>query len=323
MSRLTKNINSGWSLYWVTSDGDEDCFVVARNSRSAARVEVEYCGFDSEQVEVIRVKSISLEAIKKWKTRRSKDGIKLELPWYVDKWLLKKQGAIFRERGTLSETLIDDVVYTNSCDGPVRPRTIGREFLRKFKAEKAFQEYGHEDQYSQSQEVLFLLLGICLARTQEIEHLIAHSFILGVFNKTDRKKNLTIDELIQKWKRKTLGQMLKAIEEDWEMDPMFHAGLRWFLRMRNELVHGFTTSEQYDFQTVWGQNEAVAFLSFYEFISRPLREAFKATMYASLDIGNKFLLKGDSGKQLRLTKVQKEMISLFVEFFNLKTNMNS
>lgn len=35
-----------WNLYWVESDGIEDCFVVARNSRSACRVEIDENGFD-------------------------------------------------------------------------------------------------------------------------------------------------------------------------------------------------------------------------------------------------------------------------------------
>lgn len=30
-----------WKLYWVASDGLEDCFVVAKNSRSAKKIEKE------------------------------------------------------------------------------------------------------------------------------------------------------------------------------------------------------------------------------------------------------------------------------------------
>src|SRR6266850_2117546 len=216
MSVKPRDRSSGWSLYWVTSDGDEDCFVVARNSRSAVRVEVDYCGFDREDVTAIRVESIPKGTLRGWEAHRARESVRQPLPWYADQWLLKRLGAVFRERADLSETLIDDVVYTNSPNAPVPPRTIGRRFITEFKAVKAFQRYGHEDRYSQSQMTLFTLLGICVARVQEIEHLIAHSFILGAIVKSERRRNKTIAELTQSWKRKTLGQMLKTIEQGWK-----------------------------------------------------------------------------------------------------------
>jgi hypothetical protein len=39
----------------VSSDGYEDCFVVARNRRSAARVELDMNGFDPDDVEAERI----------------------------------------------------------------------------------------------------------------------------------------------------------------------------------------------------------------------------------------------------------------------------
>ena len=39
-----------WKLYWVTSDGLEDCFVVAKNSRSAKRIEKDANGFEDQEV---------------------------------------------------------------------------------------------------------------------------------------------------------------------------------------------------------------------------------------------------------------------------------
>ena len=56
----------------MTSDGDEDCFVVARNSRSAQRVEIDYCGFDPGEVKAVRVKPIAKETLRQWKVRLSK-----------------------------------------------------------------------------------------------------------------------------------------------------------------------------------------------------------------------------------------------------------
>jgi len=315
--------HSGWNLYWAISDGEEDCFIIARNSRSAQRVDVEYCGFESGDVHAIRVKAIPKEVFVKWEKRRAKDGGRHPLPWYADKWLLRHLGASFRERDHLRETLIDDVVYTNDPNGPVRPRTVGRRSLTEFRAVKAFQRYGHEDRYSPSQMTLFTILGICIARVQEIEHLIAHSFVLGAIVDSERRKNRTIAELIESWKRKTLGQMLRTIESSWEIEPTVHASLQLFLQMRNELVHGLTTNDQYDIHTSWRQDETVGFLTLFEFISRPLREAFQASLYASIDIGNKHLLKDDPAKHHRLTARQRKKIGLFAAFFSPRQQTDS
>jgi len=229
--------------------------------------------------------------------------------------LLKRLGAVFRERADLSETLIDDVVYTNSPNAPVPPRTIGRRFITEFKAVKAFQRYGHEDRYSQSQMTLFILLGICVARVQEIEHLIAHSFILGAIVKSERRRNKTIAELTQSWKRKTLGQMLKTIEQGWKIEPTVHASLQMFLSMRNQLVHGLATSEQYSIHTAWGQDETIGFLMLFELVSRPLREGFEASLYASIEVGNEHLLKDNPERHVPLTTRQRKRIALFAAFF--------
>lgn len=317
-SRLSSNSHSGWNLYWVSSDGEEDCFIVARNSRSAQRVDAEYCGFDRDDVHATRAKAIPKKILNDWEKRRSKNSHRQPLPWYADAWLLRRLGASFRDREHLSETLIDDVVYTNSPNGPVRPRVIGRRHLTEFRAIKAFQRYGHEDHYSQSQMTLFGILGICVARAQEIEHLIAHSFVLGAIAESERRKNQTIGELIKSWKRKTLGQMLRTIESNWDIDPTVHASLQLFLEMRNQLVHGLTTSERYDIRTSWGQDETIGFLSLFELVSRPLREAFKASLYASIDIGNTHLLKDEPEKQHLLTVRQRKKIGLFAALFSPK-----
>lgn len=181
--------------------------------------------------------------------------------------MLSQLDAEFRERETFSETLINDIVYTNCGEGPIRPRTIGRKFLKEFQDVKAFQRYGHKDRYTESQMTLFSILGICIGRCQQIEHLIAHSFILAALSPSERKRNLTIKETINKWKRKTFGQMILAIEEGYEIEPTVHASLKLFLEMRNKLVHELTRNEQYNIDTSWGQDEMIAFLSLFELIS--------------------------------------------------------
>jgi len=185
----------------------------------------------------------------------------------------------------------------------------------EFQSDKLLARYGHEDRYSESQMTLFALLGICVARVQEIEHLMAHSFILGAVAGSKTQRNLTVAEFIKSWKKKTLGQMLQTIEQSWEVEPTILASLRLFLQMRNELVHGLTTSDQYDLHTAWGQDEAVRFLSTFEMISRPIREAFRASVYASVDTGNKSLEAHEQSKCLSLSARKRKKIGLFVAFF--------
>jgi hypothetical protein len=180
---------------------------------------------------------------------------------------------------------------------------------------KVFKRYGHEDRYSESQMILFSLLGICVARCQEIERLIARSFILAAMSPSERKRNRTINQTVDAWKRKTLGQMLAAIEEGYEIEPTVHAALRMFLGMRNELIHGITTSDRCDIHTSWGQGELIAFLSIFELISRPLREAFEASLYASIQIGNEKFLADTPERKMPLSKRQRKKVALFAAFF--------
>jgi len=42
----------------VASDGLEDCFVVAKNSRSARRIEKEMNGFEGEDIIVTRIMDV-------------------------------------------------------------------------------------------------------------------------------------------------------------------------------------------------------------------------------------------------------------------------
>lgn len=311
--------HKGWNLYWVSSDGEEDCFVIARNARSAARVDADYCGFDAADLSVTRVRAIPSQVAMAWKRRRirEKKG-RVGWPWYADRWLLQKLSAHFRERDGVAETLIDEVVYSQGGDGPAPPRPIGRKYLEEFRAEKKFTSYGHEDTYSPSQMTLFSLLGICIARCQEIEHLIAHSFVLGAMAPSERRREQTIGELIKSWKRKTLGQMLRIIDEGYEIEPTVRASFELFLKMRNRLVHGLTTDDQYDIRSSWGQDEMIAFLTLFELVSRPVREMFRSSFYASIEIGNTTLLANEPEKQISLSKREKKQVWRFVHFFKVR-----
>jgi hypothetical protein len=301
---------AGWNLYWVYSDGLEDCFVVARNIRSAIRVECEMNGFEADEVGAVHVCRIPESVAKRQLATYKKK--KVTWPWYGWDDLLKKLGAEFREVDGRHETLVEDVVYSQGQP----PRMIGYRFINEFRKEKAFEEYGEDDRYTSRQNILFTLLGLCIARCQQIEHYVAHSFILAVSAK-EKMRHKTIDDLTRAWKRKTFGQLIRTIEESYELDPTFKAALEWFLQSRNQLVHGLTTHAQYDVETGWGQDEMIAFLSLFEMMSRVIRKAFYACYLTSIDYGNNYLLEEPNPK-IRFTRKQKDDMSVFPYFFILK-----
>jgi hypothetical protein len=51
-----------WNLYWVESDGIEDCFVVAKDARSACRVEINMNGFEPEAVKATKIVTVPEKA---------------------------------------------------------------------------------------------------------------------------------------------------------------------------------------------------------------------------------------------------------------------
>ena len=95
-----------WKVYWVrTPSPDEDCFVVAKNPRQAARLEEGGSGFDSGDATAEYVLSIpdriEREAKRRYREGIDRDGNKKEAnirdmqPWpdYARKWLLERLGA--------------------------------------------------------------------------------------------------------------------------------------------------------------------------------------------------------------------------------------
>lgn len=60
-----------WNLYWVTSDGYEDCFVVAKNARSARSVECHMNGFDFSEVEATKILTIPDKVVRSYQRGES------------------------------------------------------------------------------------------------------------------------------------------------------------------------------------------------------------------------------------------------------------
>jgi hypothetical protein len=281
-SKKTKS--SQWHLYWVESDGIEDSFVVARNARSARGVEIRMNGFDPEDVIATKVAKISPYHARSY----FKENPERSWPGYVyGKILFEKLGAQFRTIEGQQEMLLDDVVYDVIDYAPCAitwKRLIGKKAFEALWADPILQSVKHEEEDLWTGPTSYVItgLGMCLATCQLIEHYIAHSFLLGV-SKRQKKQYETINDLVAGWKRKTLGNMIKSMEEAWEIDPDLKANLEIFLANRNRFIHGITTEDRFNIRTHWGREELMTFLAFFDVHARIVKLAFRASYYASID----------------------------------------
>lgn len=273
--------SASWNLYWVESDGIEDCFVVAKNSRSARQVEIEMNGFELDEVRATKIMRVPVKVQLAYEKRK-----KHPWPWYVyGKAFFLGLGAQFRKLEGKKEMLLEQVVYEIDDYIPCsmrRSRSIGAKALSEMDEVPEFAEIDHheEDVWKGRQVHLISMLGMSLARCQRIEFYIAHAFLLGI-SKQQKAKYQTLDDMRKGWEKKTLGQMLRAIEEAWEIEPTVKASFDLFLWQRNQLIHGITTKDRYDIQTAWGQDELVSFLAFFDIHSRLVKKVFRGALHAS------------------------------------------
>lgn len=138
--------------------------------------------------------------------------------------------------------------------------------------------------------------------------------MLGL-NEADKGRYVTIGNMRKAWEKKTFGQMLSTIKVAWLLDPEFERHLELFKSMRNQLVHGLTTSDRYNISDEWGQEECFSFLVFFEIVSQPVRAAFRASLYASIDFAIHHFKDEIEPPIKRLTRKQRDEIQLFAEFF--------
>lgn len=311
---------SYWHLYWVESDGYEDCFVVARNSRSACAVECDMNGFDRAEVAVTKIMRVPTRAANSYK--RQAEYKKRPWPWYVyGKRFFQDLGAEFRTVQGREEMLLGDVVYEVDEYVPCsirRRRDLGSKALDELEAIAGLEHDG-EDIWLEPEIHIITALGMCLARCQQIENYIASSFLLGI-SKRQKSQYATIKDLRNGWKRKTLGNMLRCMEEAWEIEPTVKANFELFLKNRNSLIHGITTDPQFDIRTRWGQRELWSFLRFFDIQSRIVKRAFRASYYASIHFGVEHLGAPAEMPKRLFNKRQKQEMRMFFEFFSPKSD---
>lgn len=120
---------ANWKLFWVESNGYENCFVVAKSSRSAKAVEIHRNGFNLLDVNAIQIMEVP-EALELKAEKRFKEWSKInapqqannpelhQWPWYADKWLLNELGAEFRNVGNEEQVVFRNMVYSRKAPVP-------------------------------------------------------------------------------------------------------------------------------------------------------------------------------------------------------------
>ncbi len=107
-----------WKLYWVKSEPAENCFVVARTARSAAKHDEDILGLDPRAAKATLIKPISEKILKSWTIAEKK----IKRTWdffspsagrlgYADDALLKMLGAEFRQQDGAKITILDGKKY--------------------------------------------------------------------------------------------------------------------------------------------------------------------------------------------------------------------
>lgn len=322
---------SKWKLYWVASNGIEDCFVVAKNSRSAKRLEKETNGFNEDDITVTRIIDVpdkyEKEANKRFREWSIKNNCNMHLdinelpawPYYAEDWLLEELGAEIRYINETKQILIDDTVYSKGY-----VYNIGK------KAMKELYELTNEDELDISnvndegiEEVIDIMLGKALILIHEIENYIAKSYIFIIGNR--KYKNYTINDAIRYLKdRLTLGNLINLMEEKYIIKEEIRNSLQLFLTQRNKIAHGLTKDERFDISTSWGQKEIVGYLALFLengiVLKKVIESAYITTMAFSVHLLEK---EENISKELENFKNDpciQEKISLFNDVFKLKEN---
>ena len=293
-----------WKLYYVESDGYEDCFVVAKNQRSAIRIDRDMNGFETKDLKATLICSIpdSLEEVAdarflEWSRKNAPSQVsKIESgklhawPYYPDQWLLKELGASFRVAEGAEEILLDGVVYSCDANGLHHTRTIGVRALWKLNPDLP-KVVPIDEETADIKTIIYQMLGMALRESQEIEWFLNHSFIFA-FSDKQRRKIKTIDEAIEYWSHKTLGAMVNIMKESFEFSEDVENGFKLFIDMRNRLVHDILRSERYNIDTNWGQRELMAYLDLFLTLCEPIKEIATACCDVSFALGED--LFGDS-----------------------------
>jgi len=311
-------LRSEWNLYWVESDGLEDCFIVAKNSRSARSVDMHMCGFPFSMTKATKICNVPREIeqgqIERERKEHPEYAGRHPWPWYAYEEVLTELGLEKREIGQEIQMRIGDFQVTEDENGGKSAHYIGMTAMQQLNRQVKDWDY-EADHWSSRQIVLLGMLGEAIFICHEIEDYISKAFILCMDEKEKSKYDL-ISDLTEAWKRLTFGELFKRIRKAYTIDPMIEASLELFLAMRNRIVHGISSEPKYNIHDLWGQDSLLSFLNLFIVNARVVRKLFRDCVIASNMLGE-YIFGGK--KDSEYDDIQMEAFSTFASFFSSKS----
>lgn len=312
-----------WKLYWIISDGEDDCFVVAKNSRSARAVEKYGCWFlnELEDFDVIRVMDVpdkyELMAKKRYCKINVNEDIDINTlniwPDYATDWLLKKLGAEIRVVDNKKEFLIDDIVYAPGYVYPIGKRAMKE--LYEFDSDRKMDIT--DVSYEGIDEAIERMLGKAITTIHRIENYITESYIFGIG--VERFSKYPIWEMTKLWKDKlTFGRLINLMEENFIINDDIKKSLQLFLTQRNKIAHGLTMDERFNIDTFWGKKEIVGYLALFLKNASLLEPAIESAYIFT--IGLSFYIMKSSGD--KFDKEQEKLMKKFEKDPNVQEKLN-
>lgn len=323
--------NNKWYLYWVTSDGYEDCFVVAQNALSAKSLEFQINGFEWKIIKAERIMEIPERYIKieNYLTIRSlrehaSEQIKSynihQTAYYATDWMLERLGAKWRTIEEKKQMLLLDKVYAYDEYGRSYTYNIGaRALVEDFNENIKFNFSNYTMFDDGVEKILYEMMGIATQRCHQIEYFFSNSFIFAV-SENQKKKYNTINEFIEGWSKKTLGNLITSIEESFQIKEEWKIYIKGFIEMRNQFIHGLTTKERYNIRDEWGRRELISFLSIFLKYCEPVEAVAESCYIFSICFANKEFMNKEDKWHIEETEEIKEKLSLFNEVFSLKNS---
>jgi hypothetical protein len=122
-----------WKLYWVESRPEENCFVVAKTTRSAEKHDEEIADVEPGGCKASLIKPISENVLKAWAVTETRIeqtydffSVSKDRPGYADDGLLKMMGAELKFQDDARVTILDGKTYRTAG---FEETYVGKSFL--------------------------------------------------------------------------------------------------------------------------------------------------------------------------------------------------
>ena len=186
--------------------------------------------------------------------------------------------------------LLLDKVYAHNEYGESYTYVIGARYLAENSNSKINFDYNNYSMFENGiEEILYEMMGMATKDCHEIEYFFSNSFIFAV-SENQKKKYNTINDFINGWSKKTLGNLISSIEESFYIKEEWKICIKGFIEMRNQFIHGLTTKERYNINDEWGRRELISFLAIFLDYCEPVKAIAESCLIASLHFANNKLI---------------------------------